>query len=112
MIKCTIHPKPNEIGVITTSKKYYNMLAQHCTGGLYFSNKRITPNFKYRYNRESNKEIPVLISDINCTEKNRQHLFPFIEFAKNKQSFLYVESHETLAYIEKNINMGIGIENE
>lgn len=62
-LKLTIHGKPGEVQFRPTSSEFLSMTAQHCVGGIKHSPKGARVTYTYRLERESQEEVPVLLSD-------------------------------------------------
>jgi hypothetical protein len=61
-IKMTIRQKPGELHLITTGSQDAGVTAQHSTGGYRIAGDVAKPSFRYVLERETDREIPVLIS--------------------------------------------------
>ncbi|MEA3119076.1 MAG: hypothetical protein QOI13_2346 [Paraburkholderia sp.] len=88
-IKLTIHGKKGEMHFLSASQQDASMTAQHCSGGLSMSGAGAKITFRYRLERESNGESPVLIERMPDTEFNRMRYGPLHSLQLLEQPFCY-----------------------
>ncbi len=88
-IKLTIHAKKGELHFLCATQQDANMTAQHCTGGLSLHHSSVKATFRYRLERESNGELPILLEPLPLTEFNQQRYGPLLAMQNNNQPVGY-----------------------
>lgn len=88
-IKLTIHAKEGELHFLSATQQDASMTAQHCTGGLSLNCSSVKATFRYRLERESNGEFPILLDPLPLTEFNKQRYGPLLAMQNNNQPIGY-----------------------
>jgi hypothetical protein len=88
-VKLTIHSKKGELHFLSASQQDAAMTAQHCVGGLAMSSAGAKVSFRYRLERESNGERPVLVERLPDTEFYRKRYGPLHSLQTLDQPLFY-----------------------
>jgi len=91
-IKLTIHGKKGELHFLSASQRDAAITAQHSTGGLSLArdgSARVT--FRYRLERESDGEVPLLIGRLPDTDYHRTTYGPLWHMQHDQQPWAYAE---------------------
>ncbi|PDT81029.1 hypothetical protein CO676_24135 [Sinorhizobium sp. BJ1] len=75
-IKLTVHAKKGELQFLSATRQDASITAQHCTGGLSIAKMAAKVNFRYRLERESQGEYPILLEQLPDTPFHREHYGP------------------------------------
>ncbi|POZ63115.1 hypothetical protein C2I19_04715 [Chromobacterium alticapitis] len=93
-IKLTIHGKKGEVHFLSATKQDVNMTAQHCCGGVAASAEGAKLTFRYRLERESLGEVPVLIERLPDTAFYREKYGALHALQKLDQPICYASAAE------------------
>jgi hypothetical protein len=89
-IKLTIHGKKGELHFLSATHQDVAMTAQHSTVGLAATDGATKMTFRYRLERESDRERPVLIESLPDTPHHRATYGPLWHMQKIGQPIAYV----------------------
>ncbi len=89
-IKLTVHGKKGEVHFLSATQQDAAMTAQHSTGGLGGSPTAAKITFRYRLERESHGEIPILIQRLPKTAFHRARFGPLFDLQTIDQPIGYV----------------------
>jgi hypothetical protein len=101
-IKLTIHAKPHELHFVTASHRDSSMTAQHSTGGLSIEGGRMKIDFRYRIERERDRQTPILVTADRDWPSRAPEFWPLAALRRQRQPIGYVNDPE--AFVSGNLD--------
>lgn len=95
-IKLTVHGKKGELHFLSATQEDAAMTAQHSTGGLGGKRGATKVTFRYRLERESQGEIPVLLQRLSPAQFHRVRYGPMHDMQAIDQPIGYVANAELI----------------